>query len=108
MAVSLWLDVYQQFLGPFYEVVIAGDLTDIRTQALLAVYRKRFPSYSVLILVPAGGPTSAQAQLLPVTKGKTAVAGLPTAYVCQFQSCKRPWSPLGCHLTMAESRLLFR
>jgi len=87
-----WLLAAEQFLGPFYEVAVAGQGNAAGTRALLEAYRELHPTHAVLVRVPASGPSNKTAALLPPTRGKTALQGQPTAYVCEHGACKQPTS----------------
>jgi len=90
MEMAWWYDAAQLLQGPFYEVVIAGDPADERTDVLVRTVQRLLPAHAVLVRVPAAGPDTETTALLPPTEGKTARSGVPTAYVCQFGTCKRP------------------
>jgi len=85
-----WADAASLYHGPHYDVVIAGDPAAAATRDLRAAYWALDPSYAVLSTVPAGGPDDELGALLPGTRGKTAVDGAPTAYVCRFGACREP------------------
>ncbi len=87
-----WLDVAQLFVGPYYEVIIAGDPDGATTRALVSAFRKVAPANAVLVTVGADGPSADLATLLGPAAGKTAVKGEAAAYVCRFGSCKLPTS----------------
>lgn len=76
--------------GPLYLVVIAGDASDPRTQALTRAFHKLDPSHAVLVRVPAEGAGDSLAKLSPPCAGKTAIDGVPAAYVCEHGTCQRP------------------
>ncbi len=90
-----WYDAAQEYQGPFYEVVIAGSERSADTRALVEVIERLQPSHAVLLRVPAGGPPPEVAELLPPTRGKTALADFATAYVCRFGSCASPTTDPG-------------
>jgi len=90
MSVGGWLDVGLMDLGPYYEVVIAGDPGSAATKALRAALQTRMPTWVVSVDVPAAGADEATQALLPPAFGKTARKGQPHAYVCVRGSCKKP------------------
>jgi uncharacterized protein YyaL (SSP411 family)/aminoglycoside phosphotransferase (APT) family kinase protein len=71
-------------------VVIAGDTDDARTAALVAAVRDLHAPHVTSIAVPASGPDAGVAAAFPVTSGKTALGGRPTAYVCDLSRCLAP------------------
>jgi hypothetical protein len=79
----------QFHLGDPREIVIAGEPSDPRTQALLAKVRGEFGPHRVVALVHAGN-RAALAKLSPVFAGKEPVDGVPAAYVCRRGVCERP------------------
>ncbi|MBU0741156.1 thioredoxin domain-containing protein [bacterium] len=85
-----WADAASLYHGPHYDVVIAGDPAAAGTRALREAYWRLDPSFAVLSSVPATGPDGGLADLLPGTRGKSAVGGVPTAYVCSFGACAEP------------------
>ena len=84
-----WLDVGQRFLGPTYEVVVAGDEHDAGTSVLSRVVRGMAAAHVSLAVVPASGPDEATRRQLPPTEGKRAEGGA-TAFVCEHGSCRAP------------------
>ena len=84
------MDGALKLIGPYYELVIAGDPESEETQDLTSAFRRQFPSHAVMITVPAGGITKAESILLASAADKTAIGGNSTAYVCQFGTCKLP------------------
>ena len=85
-----WLEVALHSLGPYYEVIIAGDEADESTQALIAVYDTLAPFWAVRIKVPARGASPALKKALPPTRGKLSREGQAMAYVCVRGTCKKP------------------
>jgi uncharacterized protein YyaL (SSP411 family) len=53
------------------------------------------PPNAVLVTVPETGPDPGSLALMPSLRGKTAIDGRATAYVCRFGSCARPTSDPG-------------
>jgi uncharacterized protein YyaL (SSP411 family) len=85
-----WMQAAQLNLGPYYEVVIAGDPSAPDTRALVAAYRSVAPLNAVLLQIPAAGPDAEQQKLLPALEGKQALQGKATGYVCEHGSCQIP------------------
>ncbi len=87
-APSMMLAV-QFHLGSPKEIVIAGDPSDARTQALLEAAWRRFPQAGVVAMVHDGN----RAELLKMSsvyQGKLPVDGVPAAYVCERGTCQAP------------------
>ncbi|MCH7753153.1 MAG: thioredoxin domain-containing protein [Planctomycetes bacterium] len=76
-------------LGPTYELVLAGDLADESSRAVLSDLRRRFLPNKVLAFAGpgAGAKPQAAAELL---QGKTMQGGAPTLYVCEGFTCQAP------------------
>jgi uncharacterized protein YyaL (SSP411 family) len=85
-----WHALALRILGPFYEVVIAGQPDNPDTQKLIEGYYKINPAHAVLSLVPASGPSKEALRLNPSLAGKKVINDLATAYVCQLGICKQP------------------
>lgn len=87
-----WLDIHEKYTGPYYDVVIAGDPSTAETRELLNSYYKLKPSHAVLSLVPSSGADRTLTSLAPTLKGKRALEGKATAFVCRYGECKEPTS----------------
>ena len=87
-AVPTLVTALQFHLGGPREIVVVGAPEDPRTQALLAAARQR-PGPAVVALLHDGN-RQALAALSPVFVGKTALDGVPAAYVCRAGRCERP------------------
>ncbi len=88
---TAWMcDAVNKVIEPFYNVVIAGDLVVPATEDLRAAVLRRLPVNAVLTTLPAAGPADKLRKLAPALEGKKAVAGTPTAYVCEFGTCQAP------------------
>ena len=85
-----WLEVALHHLGPYYEVIIAGDPQDKATQRLDAAYKSVAPPWAVRLNVPAEGAPTGLKTAAPPTAGKRATKGNAMAYVCVRGSCKAP------------------
>ncbi len=83
-AFPAWLLALDFASAPVAQVAIVGDSGVADTQALLAVARRGFQPYRVLAL---GNPESSTLDLL---RGRFAVDGRATAYVCHGFACRRP------------------
>jgi uncharacterized protein YyaL (SSP411 family) len=87
-----WLDAVACIVGPYYDVVIAGDAEDDNTRRLSRAFLSQLPASGVLSRVPAAGPAEALQELAPALADKKAVAGQAIAYVCEFGTCQAPTS----------------
>ena len=85
-----WADVALRLLGPYYDVIIAGEPQDRRTQALTSVWQDIEPSWAVRSRVAPAGPSPEDEKLLPTLAGKLGRDGGPLAYVCVRGTCKAP------------------
>jgi len=92
LEMAAWLDAAELFLGPHYEVVVAGETEAADTEVLLDALRALRPAHAVIAQVAATGPSAELLQLAPALAGKLARSGRATAYVCQEGSCKAPTS----------------
>jgi len=70
------------------EVVLVWDQS--APESLLEVLRHTFLPSRALAGAPAGAALDRLALVAPIAAGKTAVSGLPTAYVCQRGACHLP------------------
>ena len=90
LEMAWWFDAAVKLVGPYYDVVIAGDPASPETTALVEAYSRRLPASAVLSLVPANGPGEELQGLAPALEGKSAIGGSPTAFVCRFGTCQDP------------------
>ena len=75
------------FLGPRWEIVIAGRADSDGTQALLGAVRSTFLPQAVVLWTDGSGTEGA----MPApSAGKTTVNGRPAAYVCRDFACAAP------------------
>ncbi len=80
-----WFDAARKVNSPYYDVVIAGD-----GDAMARLLMELLPASAVISRVPAKGGGEDLLELAPALKGKTAVDGKPTGYVCRFGTCQAP------------------
>jgi len=85
-----WADAALLLTAPTYTVVVAGDDADPRTRALARCALALRAPHVAIARVPAGGPDVNTASIAPITAGKTARDGIPTAYVCREGACNEP------------------
>jgi uncharacterized protein YyaL (SSP411 family) len=75
-------------LGPSRQVAIVGDTDDAATAALIEeVVAKR---YLPNVVLAAGAPGGLGAERVALLRGRSAVGGVPTAYVCEGFACRLP------------------
>ncbi|WP_447973340.1 thioredoxin domain-containing protein [Nitrospira sp. Kam-Ns4a] len=75
--------------GP-QDIVLVGRRTDPALQEMRAVVGRRYLPNKTLVLVEDGAAGEAARFVPAAAKGKRAVDGRPTAYVCQQFTCSRP------------------
>jgi len=76
--------------GPSRQIVIAGDVDSDATKRMMREVQSRLTPRSVLFLASPGlDPES-----FPVVRGKVAIGGAPTAYVCEGATCLAPMTDL--------------
>jgi uncharacterized protein YyaL (SSP411 family) len=92
LEMAWWFDAGARLIGPYHDVVIAGDSAD---GALTRSVLEQLPASGVVSLIPAGGADKELLALAPALEGKKAVDGVPTAYVCEFGVCQAPTSDPG-------------
>jgi uncharacterized protein len=83
-AFPAWLGALDFASAPVAQIAILGDPWAPDARALLAVARKGFQPYRVLTL---GNPESSTLDLL---RGRSAIDGCATAYVCHAFACRLP------------------
>ena len=78
-------------LGPTREIVIAGEESNPRTQALLKAVRSRFIPNKVLAFHSLDEKKARAVEaLIPFTQNQLPVKGKPAAYVCKNYVCQFP------------------
>jgi len=87
LEMAWWFDAGARLIGPYHDVVIAGDAPD---GALTRAVLEQLPASAVVSLIPAGGADKELLALAPALEGKKAMDGSPTAYVCEFGVCQAP------------------
>jgi len=78
------------YLGPTYEMVLAGDPAHESTPAALADIRRRFLPNKVLAAALVEEEGGAPALLNALLAGKAAANGEPVLYVCEGFVCQEP------------------
>jgi uncharacterized protein YyaL (SSP411 family) len=82
-----WLDGALLHVGPFYELVIAGE-----QPSLFDTWTHLLPTWTAGARVPAGGPSSALERIMPTASEKRGRRVNALAYVCVHGSCNAPTS----------------
>ena len=85
-----WLEAVARTVTPLYDVVIAGAEQAADTHALQRALLSRLPFNAVISLVPAAGAGDDRLAVAPALRGKTALDGRATAYVCEYGACRAP------------------
>ena len=80
-----WLDDALLDVGPFYELVIAGDAPSSNDE-----WRSLLPAWTVGFPLGGSGPTPDLERMLPTAAGKHEAHGAGLAYVCTHGACKEP------------------
>jgi uncharacterized protein len=83
-AFPVWLGALDYASAPVAQVAIVGNPGAADTGALLAVARRGFQPYRVLAL------GSTESSTLELLRGRSAIDGYATAYVCHGFACRRP------------------
>jgi len=92
-ATAAYLAELMRFSGDSAEqidLVIAGDPAAEDTRALIAAAKSRYLPGLITILRPPGTAGDAIDALIPAARGRTALAGRATAYVCGGHTCRPP------------------
>jgi uncharacterized protein YyaL (SSP411 family) len=84
-----WLDAALLRVGPYYDVVVAGD-DAAAVERLELVDRTLGAPWIVSARVPARGPDAPFERLVAAARGKTAAGAAARAFVCLEGSCKAP------------------
>jgi uncharacterized protein YyaL (SSP411 family) len=91
MASAGWLDAALLRMGPYYDVIVAGN-DAAAVDRLERVRCALAPAWVVSARVPAGGAEPAFEALVAASRGKTASGAGARAYVCREGACKAPTS----------------
>jgi uncharacterized protein len=91
-------------IGPYYEVVIAGNAQAEDTNALVKALRTRFLPNKVVLLNPSDQESPEIAQLAKFTKNQSSIGGKATAYVCLNYNCKLPTTDINKMLELLNAR----
>ena len=94
LEMAWWFDAAAKLVGPYYDVVIAGDRDDEATGRLVAAVLADLPASAVVSLVPADGPADDLLAIAPALADKKALGGMATAFVCEFGTCQAPTSDI--------------
>ncbi len=78
------------WVGPSYEVVVAGELEKADTQEMVKEIHKRFVPNKVVIFRPDNEELPLISKLAAFTEHQRAIDGKATAYVCKNFACNAP------------------
>ncbi|PIQ83546.1 MAG: thioredoxin domain-containing protein [Candidatus Omnitrophica bacterium CG11_big_fil_rev_8_21_14_0_20_63_9] len=79
-------------LGPAREIIIAGDLAQAATRAMVRALHQRFLPRDVSAVHEVGREGAALEALIPFVKQQQPLGGKATAYVCERFACQAPVS----------------
>ena len=92
------LNALDFFLGPSYEVVIAGPEGNGDTAGMVRALREAFIPNKVVIFRPADGTEAEITRIAPYTRNQSNLDGRATAYVCRDFACQAPTADVGTML----------
>ena len=98
LALDFWLDSPKEIIV----VTAAGSRED--ADPFLEVLRRTYLPNKVLSVVSQGQDVAAQAELIPLVKGKVARKGRATAYVCEKGVCQLPTTDPAVFAAQLERR----
>ena len=81
------LDMYS---GPFHEIVILGDRTEMGTAQVLSDLRGRYLPNRVIACRTVADVEDGSVDIDPIFTGKVAGKPIPTVYVCERFACQAP------------------
>ncbi len=76
--------------GPVQEVVIAGDLSENNTQAMVTFIHQHFLPHQAVLLVSGDENRRSLSALAPFVRDMIPKEGKATAYVCRGYTCQAP------------------
>jgi uncharacterized protein len=90
LSFAFFLSALDFFLGPSFQVVVAGNPEDQEARAMLRHLNRRYlPNVSV-VFRPTGEQASEIVRIAPYTASQNLVNGKATAYVCMGWACELP------------------
>ncbi|MDE2026964.1 MAG: thioredoxin domain-containing protein [Candidatus Omnitrophica bacterium] len=99
------LSAFDYLLGPSEEIVIAGNLNNFDTKAMLSEINRNFIPNKVICFHPADGQKAKAIEtLVPFVKDQGMLNGKATAYVCQNYHCQFPTNDLNKFKGLLRSR----
>jgi hypothetical protein len=72
------------------EIVICGEKSDPRTQALIKEINRRFLPSAVLLFRDPHKPNEELLKIAPFLKNQGMANGMPTVFICRNQTCEKP------------------
>jgi hypothetical protein len=103
LAFAFLLSALDFQIGPCYEVVVAGELSEAGTQEMARCLRREFVPNKVVLFRPAGEQLPEIANLAPFTRFQEGIGGQATAYVCRDYACELPVTESGEMLRLLRS-----
>ena len=100
---SLLMSAVEFGVGPSYEVIIAGDLSEADTQAMLSALRSKFIPNKVVLLRPPGESPEIL-RLAEYARYNRSKNGKATAYVCLNYYCELPTTDISQMLALLENK----
>jgi uncharacterized protein YyaL (SSP411 family) len=100
-AFSMMLAGLDLLLHPGTEIVLLVPEPSPEAEAMTALLTSRTDDYRTNVVIRASQPDGLTQRLIPLTNGRTALAGKPTAFVCRSQTCYPP-----VHTSAEFARLL--
>jgi len=88
------LQAVDYLVGPSYEIIIAGNVREEDTQAMLQEVRSMYLPNKVLVVRPTNEVSPAIDQFAVFYQYQKSISGHATAYVCQNHACKQPTSSI--------------
>ncbi len=84
------LAALEHLVLPGQEIVIAGEMADSATKALIAETRKHYLPHAIVIHHEPDAEGEAIRKLVPFVANQLPVNGQPAAYLCENYTCKAP------------------
>lgn len=87
---TFFLTSFQSALSPSREIVIAGEPGSEGVRKMVDAVHREFLPDTVLVFHPENGGAAEIEELVPLTRGRKAVDGMPAAYICENFACHEP------------------
>ncbi len=89
-AYPMFLLAADMYVGPRWEIVIAGERGEANAQAMQDLVQQTYVPHAVTAFHPTGDLGVRIQSVIPFIKNQTALNGRATAYVCKEYSCLKP------------------